>query len=876
LDRKDVLFQNYATSYVDDSLEKVYTSDAARKLNLIPDWGNSIKSNLYMKFSEVAKCSLLDYFGLEEMQNEECQRCDDELKNKEIILDFDKKYPVVKDLIKNIQNVETNNIIRMLQRIEENMNAIYGDFNISYNSKIVSIAPALGDYHGEKIVVELLFERGEKLIYKTRNGFGETLLNKILEALSVDLGEIYIQYTKEYPDFILQEFIKNDAFLNEVELGKFYWKFGFFASIFTFLGSNDLHAENIIATKKGPVFIDLETLISPFMNIYDYNTSAILNTYLFAGREPNNVYAGLDISGFSGAYNKQGHIGDSATKKFNNIPCNADGKEVNPYDYIDYVIKGFQIGEQLILEKKDIIEKGISSLIFGSNRKIIRNTAFYDQFIRVSLMPKYTKSFSEREELFNLLDKHSKYKEKIVGIEKEALSKLQVPFFELSVDNDNSELFDFALCDDLKSSLLERIRQIDFKFFEYEENILKQILSLKQPKVHLTTVSKLNIGCSRIEYECKKFLNYTQKNNRLVYSTVDDSVSEYIIDRSNDIYIFGGALLVLLLYDLKYEKIINIKQLILETFNSVDRGLSPVSGLLGVHSKLLLLSILQKFTNINELEKEMFDTLDELSDLTEVEICDFSTMGSSIIVCSKIIKSHYHRKLDSNLVKMISNYFYNTKKRKINTGLFHGYSGDMLVCLAIADLNKKDINKYYCKIGELLEIEDSLYSKEMNNWVDIRNGTENPHDMVALSYGAPGILLTRLILFNYFIKKETEYNDEILPILAKDIVLAINKIILMQREDFYDDTFINGYSGALLALHLAEKTPSLVITEELRSQIVGYNLNGKYSLESTKWRIQGSENIYFPNFMNGNMGIVFVLMILNNLLAKEEIGLWQK
>lgn len=869
---KELLFQNYVKPYITVAMRRISESQSVLNLlskqHLVYEWGDKIAENLCLRLEEIAKLSLADYFNLELQNYEECKKCNEQLKDLIVVTGFEKKYPVIKKLIETIIEIEVNNIILMTQRLYENLETIYHDFNIENTIRINKIIPSLGDYHGRKLVAEVRFENGQKLIYKTRSGFGEKLLKLIFNELGAEENDLYIPFTQDYTEYIIQEFVQYDAYLNEQELKNFYWKFGVMAAIFTFLGASDMHAENIIATKKGPVFVDLETLIAPYLNDFYYNNSALLSTFLFMGRRSSNVlYMGMDISGFSGK-------GNQGMRMFTNIPCTLNGMFVDPYNYAEHVVCGFDFAKKIILKKKNVLCNKIKSLSFGVHRKVIRNTGFYEQFILASLLPQYTKSFSERQKLFDLLSKHSKYKPNVIEFEKESLKKLEIPFFSLPADQTDNELFEFILGNNLKEGFLIRIQSINKLFFEYETNVLLQLLSLKEPSNHLINTSNLAFNGNRIGYECRKFLRYTLKNGKLTYITIDNSISKYIIERTNDMYVFGGALCTVILYFNQYKKSPISKEIILNTLRNNSYSVNSSSGIFGVHSQLLLLKIIQKICGINEVEKDFKKILEQIQDAAR-EVYDFSGVGSSIIACALILKGSYYSKLHNYLVDVGEEYIEKALKRKRNSGLFHGYSGDILVLISLLNVGILDSEKYLQFIEKLLLKENELFSTEIGNWVDTRREEDVLHDMVAISYGAPGILFTRIILKKHLKKHNYCINKRVMPILEKDINLAINKVLSLKREDYYDDTLINGYTGAVLSLYYAVRENN-ELPERMKAEINSYIDEAKKSLEMTEWRVQGKKNIYFPNFMNGNMGIVFALIILSDLLVKEEMALCQK
>ncbi|WP_153049151.1 DUF4135 domain-containing protein, partial [Streptococcus suis] len=63
-------------------------------------------------------------------------------------------------------------------------------------------------------------------------------------------------------------------------------------------GTKDLHSENVIATQKGPYFIDLEAAITSKLQTMSY--SLLKETYIFNSNEERIVYNNIDLSAFTG------------------------------------------------------------------------------------------------------------------------------------------------------------------------------------------------------------------------------------------------------------------------------------------------------------------------------------------------------------------------------------------------------------------------------------------------------------------------------------------------------------------------------------------------------------------------------------------------
>lgn len=817
MDERENLFKEY----INDKVCKYKYHEVFQIIRKDYRFGSDLEENicniLASKLFTISEQALTEYY--EKINNQENDWCEEN-----IYLE----YPLLKELEDKKMHYELNALQQIVSALGKYYQRILSEFKMTGTPCVTNINTSIGDCHKDKVVARIDFDNRHSLMYKTRASVGESLICGLDKILNINFA---IPKTINYGNFILQEFVeKKQEFQNEKQVCDFYYNFGKMAVVFTCLGATDLHSENIIATPQGPKFIDLETVISfiPKDNWFDF--SCLRNTLLFPGSIDKKIYGDLDICGLSGGEND------------GNIPILKNVGKVNPLDYQKYILQGYDDTVKVILSNKETVIDSINQNLTGKIRKVIRNTAFYARFLNYSYAPAYLSAKEKRDAFFDLLSKHSKLDKRIIEHEKKELKEMFIPIFEDDIDKEesNSE----------KEEFLERIKQLDKSFFENERNVLLLSLAISDNEI------KSEKKCvTRVDYECQKFISYAQRGNKLNYITLDKAISNKLLDYKNDLFTFGGALITLALKDLdegekKYLGIIK------KTLQSNLVTGNDVSGILGSESRQNLIWILNRIYKDIELEELLEDDNEEIT-LDETAVYDFSGVGSLFLF-------RYIRNLMSKTDKKLNipdewleMYQLKQKQRRPLTGLFHGFAGDLIVNTIIQTRDSSRTQKV--DFLELLNAEDTYYLEEIQNWNDIR--TEKVHDMVAISYGAPGVLLSRVFMknaFKYMNKSEKE-------IVQHDLKRAINKILLTKREDYYDDTLINGYAGALLSLYIAQKYVGDLLDEKKLMEIKFFLLKSRTELEISNWRCQGIKEAYVPNFMNGRMGITFLMILLRRI-----------
>ena len=132
-------------------------------------------------------------------------------------------------------------------------------------------------------------------------------------------------------------------------------------------------------------------------------------------------------------------------------------------------------------------------------------------------------------------------------------------------------------------------------------------------------------------------------------------------------------------------------------------------------------------------------------------------------------------------------------------------------------------------------------------------------NLFALSYGTPGILLSRL-----FLLLNKDLPADIRQIASKDIEFGVEAILKKERCDYLDDTLINGFAGSIFVLKLIENSGVLFQKEKLVEQIREYIIAAKGKLSIDEWNYQYSSKTRNLSFFNGSLGTAFVLFLLSD------------
>jgi lantibiotic modifying enzyme len=133
---------------------------------------------------------------------------------------------------------------------------------IRYNLKnglLTKIAFFLGDLHNKNRSTCLIKFGSNSILYKPHSLSSDIWFYDLLYRV---VGVRKINYIDKGA-YGYAEFIKQGNCLYENEIKTYYYNFGVIAGLIYYLGSIDIIADNIIAGRSMPQFIDMEAVVSP-------------------------------------------------------------------------------------------------------------------------------------------------------------------------------------------------------------------------------------------------------------------------------------------------------------------------------------------------------------------------------------------------------------------------------------------------------------------------------------------------------------------------------------------------------------------------------------------------------------------------------------
>ncbi|KUL26661.1 type 2 lanthipeptide synthetase LanM family protein [Streptomyces regalis] len=172
-------------------------------------------------------------------------------------------FPVLHGVVPTILRNEADSIMEMCCRLGADRRAIAAAFGIAETDRIVSLGLSEGDthHHGRSVSV-VRFASGKHLVYKPRDVSCEAAYERLAGELNRRLGTRLVAAAVlkrdgyGYVEFIDTEDVSDRS-------GDFMEASGELAAVLYLLNARDMHFENIVPTRRGPVPIDLETILHP-------------------------------------------------------------------------------------------------------------------------------------------------------------------------------------------------------------------------------------------------------------------------------------------------------------------------------------------------------------------------------------------------------------------------------------------------------------------------------------------------------------------------------------------------------------------------------------------------------------------------------------
>ena len=324
----------------------------------------------------------------------------------------------------------------LFTRMSENEEGIERELlNGNPMGELLSVSSSGADCHLHGSCALRVSTEGGVFYYKPRDLGPDELFRKL--SLRFFEGKICaprVWKAGKFYGFI--EAVQDRALEKEEELPAYFRNFGTLLSLFRSLGSNDMHFENIVASGRFPVCIDLETIITPVYRILEGTDYEGLS-------DMDEIHRDL----FSSSANTmvlpmmlQGKLQMSPLLE-QSARCLPEwkGERIPVYGYENAFLSGFSEGYDTIEKNSSKITSLLSEYAKTASRFVLRSSSYY----AITLQEMHSEAFlidpakKERElqklgeRLKNLSEKDT---QKITCWERESLEEGDIPFFSIRAD----------------------------------------------------------------------------------------------------------------------------------------------------------------------------------------------------------------------------------------------------------------------------------------------------------------------------------------------------------------------------------------------------------------------------------------------------------
>lgn len=444
------------------------------------------------------------------------------------------EYPTLARLLVTRLIYACQNSQAFFEGIQQSTPLLEQKFAIRQPFVLSEVKLGLGDSHNQgKTVIQFTINTCD-FVFKFKSlEIGERLnvLLNYIETLMPDCSFYKVQRIV-HPTFTIEEKVSYKTCETLDEVTKFYKNYGHLLALVYWLGSSDLHMENVIAHGEFPVLIDVETLLKAEMfrptKELKKQVQIEKESVLISGLIPQKRNHSMDyrIDALSGKQQKITQKISKLTNEYSsdisfqpvsgymdgaqNIPM-YQGKEVNYQTYTKQIEQGFIQMNHCLLKYKALVTKKIEELFSNVRiRLVYRNTQEYANLLHFSMHTECMADYSERERTFQNIWHIDSLPNELVTQEMNALLNNDIPFFEADTSLKNIYTAGQKIPDILNSSPLEHTLQ------------------------HITKITKQTINFSLLLLkESLGTLSYQKQQVSVPYQ--NQSVPSYFLQRAADI-----------------------------------------------------------------------------------------------------------------------------------------------------------------------------------------------------------------------------------------------------------------------------------------------------------------------------------------------------
>lgn len=336
------------------------------------------------------------------------------------------EYPMLARLLATVTGHWQRNTVELLQRVVADREAIAGHFGWTGGPAWTGVSGGLSDPHlGGRSVLILHFEGDRRVVYKPRPLSTECFFlewwRSAGAAAAPDFGGLPLVLEREGYGYV--DFVHAGADLDAQGRGAWGRAAGRLLWHAWMLGLSDLHFENIVATPRGPVPVDLETLccgrprrtgnqgaLGELQHAFYFDS--VVRTALLPNFVVDPVGNVSDLGGLSGGPGGEGsqtvkvrqwqavntdEMRESVVSLPMPLPTNrprVDGASVDASTLTPDILEGWRSAAQAVSD--EAVRQRLLALCEPlqdlPTRFILRNTKIYASLIQKSLLPAHLRS----------------------------------------------------------------------------------------------------------------------------------------------------------------------------------------------------------------------------------------------------------------------------------------------------------------------------------------------------------------------------------------------------------------------------------------------------------------------------------------------------
>lgn len=628
------------------------------------------------------------------------------------------EYPTLARVLAQRLMFACDNVEAFFIALKDSKNNLCKKFDLTLPLYLTHIATGQGDSHEQGKTVIKFSVNDKNLIFKFKDLLIGERFNQLLSYVEslYDEATFYKVQRLVTPDYTIEEEVTYESCSTQNEVDQYYRNFGYLLTIVYWLGTTDLHMENLIAHGRFPVLIDVETLIRP--DIFPENTAASRQNRI----EDRSIIASgilpqgprwkrqLEFDALSGKRQKlpfkvrklkneqssaaiyeldEAYLPDSQ-----NIPM-LKNEKIDFEDYANIIENSFlKLNEIFLQHKKEIIEK-VKKLFSGVTiRLLYRDTQDYGNFLSFANHPSCTTNYLEREKVIENLWGSLFVPKELIPFEIEAMLENDIPTFYANTSSTSVISAKGAVKGMFPNSpideTVQHIQSIDSKKIQLSYLLLKESLGSLKLSLMKITIPENNLHVTSPYLQKAADIGDLIINN-LIYDTKYQQVDWLMINPVNDHFyeieyptpnLYNGTSgIYLFLYLLNnyvpkqsYQKIIDCLEN--EVFHQESVEDPYESAFFGSGAKLSTAFILWRGTGEDKFLHYLHDALIELEKLnipSENKMDEWLYGKASLV---SLLASVYKLTLNTEARHLLNRFTREITLNEMDDASFsHGYGG---------------------------------------------------------------------------------------------------------------------------------------------------------------------------------------------------------